>query len=95
MIDGDSPIADMYALKTSHLTRTQTSFFKHWEHLIALEEQDMHRFRRELWTMDAVEREEKGRCFSAMVLDPFWKPDGERYLKSQSKKEGRIHEEWR
>ncbi|THH11174.1 hypothetical protein EW146_g8137 [Bondarzewia mesenterica] len=67
--DDTSPIADIYALKTSHLTATQSSFFKSWERLIALEEHDMIRFRKELWTLGAREREVKGRCFADMVLD--------------------------
>ncbi|KAH7909650.1 Dna2-domain-containing protein [Hygrophoropsis aurantiaca] len=67
--DDISPIADIYKLKTSHLTPTQAAFFKQWEALISLEEQDLVRFKKELWTMNAREREEKGRCFSLMVLN--------------------------
>jgi DNA replication ATP-dependent helicase/nuclease Dna2 len=37
-----------------------------------LEEQDLVRFRKELWTMGAAEREAKGRCFSSMVMDPSY-----------------------
>lgn len=67
--DADSPIADIYELKTGHLSPAQCEFFKKWESLIALEEQDLVRFKKELWTMHAKEREDKGRCFSDMVLD--------------------------
>lgn len=67
--DTSSPIADTYELKTSHLKQSQLDFFKKWEHLISLEEKDIHRFKKELWTMGAKEREEKGRCFAGMVLD--------------------------
>ncbi|KAG6836385.1 hypothetical protein H0H93_008591 [Arthromyces matolae] len=67
--DVSSPIADIYELRTSHLSPSRAQFFKHWEALISLEEQDLIRFRKELWTMGAAERELKGRCFSAMVLD--------------------------
>ncbi|KAH7929561.1 Dna2-domain-containing protein [Leucogyrophana mollusca] len=67
--DDSSPIADTYALKTSHLTPAQAAFFKQWESLISLEEQDLVRFKKELWTMNAQEREEKGRCFSSMAID--------------------------
>jgi len=67
--DYSSPIADAYSLKTSHLTSSQSAFFKEWEHLLALEEQDLGRFRKELWTMGAAERETNGRCFSNMILD--------------------------
>ncbi|KAI5119550.1 hypothetical protein M0805_008536 [Coniferiporia weirii] len=67
--DLTSPIAELYRLKTSHLTLSQLAFFRKWEHLITLEEQDIARFRKELWTIGAREREEKGRCLAAMVLD--------------------------
>lgn len=69
VVDDSSPIAGIYDAKTSHLTPTQADFFKRWEALIALEEQDAIRFRKELWTMTAEEREAKGRCFDSMVID--------------------------
>ncbi|KAG8731035.1 Tripartite DNA replication factor [Ceratobasidium sp. 423] len=62
--------------KATHLTSTQKDFFAHWETLIALEEQDMVRFRKELWTMGAEEREKHGRCFAHMVPGPRVKKDG-------------------
>jgi DNA replication ATP-dependent helicase/nuclease Dna2 len=58
----------LYERKTSHLTARHAEFFKHWESLIALEEQDMNRFRKELWTMTASAREKTGRSFAAMVI---------------------------
>lgn len=69
-MDTTSPIADTYELKTAHLTESQCAFFKHWESLIALEEQDLVRFRKELWTMTAAARENHGRCFASMVVAP-------------------------
>ncbi|KAG6852485.1 hypothetical protein C0991_011583 [Blastosporella zonata] len=72
--DTSSPIADIYDLKTSHLTPPRTQFFKQWEALISLEEQDLVRFKKELWTMGAAERELKGRCFGSMVLDETFVP---------------------
>jgi DNA replication ATP-dependent helicase Dna2 len=67
--DEVSDIADIYAEKTGHLSQSHADFFKTWERLIALEEQDMMRFKRELWTLGAAERETLGRCFADMVLD--------------------------
>ena len=61
-------LAPIYDLKTGHLTSTQTQFFKDWERLLALEEKDLVRFKRELWTLGAKERESRGRCFEEMVL---------------------------
>ncbi|KAG8995284.1 Tripartite DNA replication factor [Tulasnella sp. JGI-2019a] len=69
--DTSSDIADLYDAKTSHLTPERSSFFKSWENLLSLEEQDMIRFRKELWTMTAEKREKTGRCFSNMVLDSY------------------------
>ncbi|KAG8836188.1 Tripartite DNA replication factor [Serendipita sp. 399] len=66
--DRTSDIAELYASKTDHLTSSQCEFFKQWESLIALEEQEMLRFRRELWTMTARDRERTGRCFADMQL---------------------------
>ncbi|CUA71193.1 DNA replication ATP-dependent helicase Dna2 [Rhizoctonia solani] len=62
--------------KATHLTPSQKTFFAHWETLIALEEQDMVRFRKELWTMGAEEREKHGRCFAHMVPGPRTKKEG-------------------
>ncbi|KAI0249269.1 AAA domain-containing protein [Lactifluus subvellereus] len=67
--DEASEIADIYAEKTRHLSQSHADFFKTWERLIALEEQDMMRFKRELWTLGAGEREALGRCFADMMLD--------------------------
>lgn len=58
-------------MKTGHLTPHQLAFFKDWERLISIEEHDMVRFRKELWTMGALEREQKGRCFANMALQPM------------------------
>lgn len=74
VVDISSPIADLYDLKTSHLKPSHLSFFKQWEKLISLEEQDAIRFKKELWCMTAQEREDRGRCFSSMVIDASFQP---------------------
>ncbi|KAI9068877.1 Dna2-domain-containing protein [Trametes sanguinea] len=89
VVDDDSEIADIYQLKTGHLTPDQAGFFKKWEALISLEEKDLVRFRKELWTMTAEEREEKGRCFGRMLLDASYRPQPS--IKPTSQKEGKIH----
>ncbi|PVG03899.1 Dna2-domain-containing protein [Serendipita vermifera] len=66
--DTSSEISELYNLKTGHLTTEQCAFFKEWESLISLEEQEIFRFRRELWTMGAEDREKTGRCFANMVI---------------------------
>lgn len=47
--------------KTGHLTREQSEFFRKWEKLISLEEQELVRFKKEIWTMCAEERMKLGR----------------------------------
>ncbi|OAX37312.1 Dna2-domain-containing protein [Rhizopogon vinicolor AM-OR11-026] len=74
VVDISSPIADLYDLKTSHLKPSHLTFFKQWEKLISLEEQDAVRFKKELWCMTAQEREDKGRCFNSMVIDASFRP---------------------
>ncbi len=86
--DTDSPIADAYSLKTSHLSPSHVAFFKQWEHLISLEESDLGRFRKELWTMGASERETKGRCFSSMVIDSTYRPPSQ----SHASRDTKIHQ---
>ncbi|KAK7689454.1 hypothetical protein QCA50_007246 [Cerrena zonata] len=91
VVDTHSDIADMYALKTSHLTRSQAAFFRKWEALITMEEQDVVRFRKELWTMGAEEREERGKCFASMILDSGYHKDPNT-LRVNSNREGKIHQ---
>ena len=66
--DNTSEIAELYNLKTGHLTQRQCDFFKQWEALISLEEQEMLRFRKELWLLGSQDREKVGRCFADMVI---------------------------
>ncbi|KAK9768425.1 DNA replication endonuclease-helicase Dna2 [Basidiobolus ranarum] len=70
--NGDATSSGLGALfdsKVGHITDRHTQFFDKWDKLISLEENDMHRFRKEIWCLLGVERERLGRCFSNMVLD--------------------------
>ncbi|TKY88582.1 hypothetical protein EX895_002571 [Sporisorium graminicola] len=64
-----TPIADVFEQKTDHLTDAHLDFFRKWDRLLNLEEEDAVRIRREMWTMTAVQREKVGRCFGDMRLD--------------------------
>ena len=55
-----------------------------------MEEQDLVRFKKELWTLRAEERERYGRCFANMRLDESYEPLPA--LRSTLKKEGKIHQ---
>ncbi|PPQ94653.1 hypothetical protein CVT25_009384 [Psilocybe cyanescens] len=63
-------LAPNFEAKTGHLTPTHTNFFTEWEQLLALEEMNLVRFKRELWMLGAEERGRKGRRFSGMPLIP-------------------------
>ncbi|GAA6010418.1 hypothetical protein JCM10207_001295 [Rhodosporidiobolus poonsookiae] len=66
--DSGDPLQVIYADKTGHLTDAQAEFFRHWEKLVSYEEQELVRYKREIWTMQAEEREKVGRCFANMVI---------------------------
>lgn len=59
--DETDPLQIMYEAKTGHLTDTHAAFFKKWETLISYEEQELVRFKKEIWTMGAAERMAVGR----------------------------------
>ena len=44
------------------------AWFATWDRLLTWEEQEMGRFRREIWTMESPERERAGRCWGRLVL---------------------------
>ena len=60
-LSADDPIIELYEEKTGHLTKKDVAFFKKWETLLTVEEQDMGRFRSQLWTMTSVQRAKTGR----------------------------------
>lgn len=65
-----SGLGEDFDKTTDHLTPRHQEFFKKWDHLLTKEEQDMMKFRRELWTLLSSEREALGRCFGNVVIEP-------------------------
>ncbi|KAL9609810.1 MAG: hypothetical protein Q9167_005437 [Letrouitia subvulpina] len=53
-----------------HLKPAHQQFFVKWDDLLTKEEKDIVKVRRELWTMESVEREKVGRCFSNVIIEP-------------------------
>ncbi len=72
--DTTSEITELYEKKTGHLTPSQCEFFKTWEGWISAEEKEISKFRKELWTLGAEEREKKGRCFANMIISSSTTP---------------------
>lgn len=68
--EAPSEIASLYDRISAHLSPEQAAFYAKWERLLSLEESDMVRYKRELWTLSAAAREELGRCFANMIIDP-------------------------
>jgi len=91
-VDEESPIASIYEAKVMHLTQRHADFFKHWERLLSLEEDDIVRYRRELWTMTAAARESTGRCLAKMTLfkDPLEQPDSKEKSRTLSGMNDRV-----
>lgn len=71
----NDPLQQCYDDRVGHLTDAHSEFFQSWERLISLEEREMLRFKKEIWTMSAKEREKHGRCFSNMIVDPYFSPE--------------------
>ncbi|WVQ74886.1 hypothetical protein IAR50_004493 [Cryptococcus sp. DSM 104548] len=69
--EDDDPIAEQYSDMTSHMTNKHAEFYKKWDTLLTVEEQDTIRFRSHLWTMTAKRREKNGRCFSDMIIQSY------------------------
>lgn len=60
---------DIIASKTEHISPQQARFFRHWELLVSMEEKDIAKYQREIWTALSHEMEEKGRCLADMTVD--------------------------
>lgn len=67
----DDPIGVQYEETVGNMSDSDTAFFRKWETLLTVEEQDMGKFKSQLWTMSAAEREQSGRCFANMVIDSY------------------------
>ncbi|GAA5984572.1 hypothetical protein JCM10908_003406 [Rhodotorula pacifica] len=69
----DAPANDelraLHDAATGHLTDEESAFFARWDRLITFEEQELARFRKEIWTLEAEERESLGRCLANMVIN--------------------------
>lgn len=57
----DDEIMELYLDKAAHITDDHAAFFRKWDDLLTVEEQDMNRFRSQLWTMTAAKRQKSGR----------------------------------
>jgi len=69
--DGESSgLKEVFDDAVGHLQPHHQTFFKQWDELLTKEERDSMKFRRELWTMLSTEREQVGRCFSGVVIEP-------------------------
>ena len=60
-VSEDDEIMELYEEKAGHLTDAHAAFFRKWDDLLTVEEQDSGRFRSQLWTMTAAKREKSGR----------------------------------
>ncbi|KAL8814428.1 MAG: hypothetical protein Q9223_006345 [Gallowayella weberi] len=69
--DGESSgMKEKFDEVVRHLSPTHAAFFKRWDDLLSKEEKDVVKIRRELWTMQSMEREKVGRCFSNVIIEP-------------------------
>ncbi|EZF34348.1 hypothetical protein H101_02103 [Trichophyton interdigitale H6] len=64
-----SGVGKIFQETSGHLSAPHQEFFKKWDDLLTLEEKEMSKFRRELWTMVSAEREGVGRCFGNVIIE--------------------------
>lgn len=64
-----SGLGNKFTELIDHLTYSHQQFFTKWDVLLTIEEKEMMKFRRELWSMLSTEREAVGRCFSNVVVE--------------------------
>jgi len=57
-----------YLDSISHLTDVETDYFRRWEHLVVLEEQESRTAQKCVWMSSSASREKEGHCFASMVL---------------------------
>ncbi|KAF7732134.1 Tripartite DNA replication factor [Apophysomyces ossiformis] len=55
--------------RTEHITDSGAAFFRHWQRLIDMEEDDIDNIRKDIWNMTASTREMTGKCFENMALN--------------------------
>lgn len=65
-----SGLHDKFEKVVGHLKPQHQVFFRYWDDLLTKEETSMMKHRRELWTMLSHEREQLGRCFGNVVIEP-------------------------
>ncbi|KAJ3036787.1 Tripartite DNA replication factor [Rhizophlyctis rosea] len=65
-----SGLGSLFDKKTAHMTPEHVAFFDKWDRLVTLEEGDMQRFRKEMWTMTGAERQKIGRRMKVLPTDP-------------------------
>ncbi|RKP27096.1 hypothetical protein SYNPS1DRAFT_13204, partial [Syncephalis pseudoplumigaleata] len=62
-------VGHVFDERTGHLTVAQADFLRQWDRLITMEEQEMNRFKGEIWSMSSEERESMGRCLGQLQID--------------------------
>ena len=63
-----SGMGEQFVNLMKHLNSNHQQFFRHWDDLLTKEEKDIVKFRKELWTMRSLERQQVGRCWGQVVI---------------------------
>jgi DNA replication ATP-dependent helicase Dna2 len=61
-----SGLGSVFDKRVGHMSEKHAAFFEKWERLITQEEGDLHRLRKELWTLTSDERYAAGRYLFSM-----------------------------
>ncbi|CAG8692322.1 26001_t:CDS:2, partial [Dentiscutata erythropus] len=82
-----SGVVEIFDNKVAHLKDHHLDFFRKWDELITLEEEDMYRFQPEIWNMLSSNYDDD-QCLNNMCLDPETIetiPNGEGYRQFRCK----------
>lgn len=63
-----SGLGEYFDDETNDITSKDSDFFRYWDLILSKEENEIFRFKKELWTMTSKEREKHGRCLSNLKI---------------------------
>ncbi|KAG5519473.1 hypothetical protein PMAC_002100 [Pneumocystis sp. 'macacae'] len=63
-----SGLGDYFDERTNDMTPKYRSFFQYWNFMLSKEENEVFRFRKELWNITSEKREKYGRCLSNLKI---------------------------
>ncbi|KAL0092965.1 DNA replication factor Dna2-domain-containing protein, partial [Phycomyces blakesleeanus] len=77
-----SGLSKWFDLKTEQIRPEDAAFFRHWQSLIDLEEENVDNLRKDIWTQPGELRELEGKCLNNMKMSKPLQNDDENFTRS-------------